>query len=147
MPHLLSILAMRLGPLEFGDAVWLWGLLVLVPIVWLWYTSRVAASKVRRWVSLSMRVALVLALVGALADVRLVWYGRGICVVFILDQSQSVPGPAREAVRARIEQEVDKMGKDDRFAVVEFGGDAVLGSLDRKSTRLNSSHANISYAV
>src|SRR5690606_41939873 len=31
-------------------------------------------------------------------------------------------------------------------AVVELGGDAALG-LDRKSTRLNSSHVKISYAV
>src|SRR3712207_8497865 len=28
-----------------------------------------------------------------------------------------------------------------------YGGDALDASLDRKSTRLNSSHANISYAV
>src|SRR3712207_7961997 len=32
-------------------------------------------------------------------------------------------------------------------AAVEGGGGALGGYLDRKSTRLNSSHANISYAV
>src|SRR3712207_7723496 len=30
---------------------------------------------------------------------------------------------------------------------LQFAGDHLLTSLDRKSTRLNSSHANISYAV
>ena len=57
------------------------------------------------------------------------WFNKGICVAFVLDQSQSVPGPARENVRALIAAEVQKMGKDDQFAVVEFGGDAVLGAL------------------
>src|SRR3712207_7918728 len=33
------------------------------------------------------------------------------------------------------------------LAVVHLVGDALLGYQDRKSTRLNSSHANISYAV
>src|SRR3712207_7294485 len=44
---------------------------------------------------------------------------------------------AREAVQA---------GAD---LVIALGGDGTVGSLaeDRKSTRLNSSHANISYAV
>src|SRR3712207_7524308 len=32
-------------------------------------------------------------------------------------------------------------------AEIEVGLGAVLGDVDRKSTRLNSSHANISYAV
>src|SRR3712207_7148452 len=34
-----------------------------------------------------------------------------------------------------------------RVRVIVRGGDVALAILDRKSTRLNSSHANISYAV
>jgi uncharacterized membrane protein len=125
----LNTLAMRLGPLEFGDPRWLWALLVLVPIVYLWRTSRVPGGALRKWVSLILRVVLVLAIVASLADTRIVWFNKGICVVFVLDQSQSVPGAARDAIRERIAQEVEKMSKDDRFVVVEFGGDAVLASL------------------
>src|SRR3712207_8645172 len=50
------------------------------------------------------------------------------------------PRLAREA-----DVEVDVLGDAPRPRVVQ-GGDRVV-STDRKSTRLNSSHANISYAV
>jgi uncharacterized membrane protein len=127
--HPMHILGLRAGPVEFGDPVWLWALLLLVPVVYLWKTSRVPGSPVRRWISLALRAALVIALTLSLADTHLVWFNKGICVVFLLDQSQSVPGPARDAVRDRIQAEVEKMTKDDRFVVIEFGGDAVLASL------------------
>ena len=70
-----------------------------------------------------------IALVFSLAGTRMVWFSKGICVAFVLDQSQSVPGSVREAVRTRIAAEIQKMSKDDQFVIVEFGGDAVLGSL------------------
>src|SRR3712207_8333250 len=38
-------------------------------------------------------------------------------------------------------------GLDPAWATSELRGEALLGPEDRKSTRLNSSHANISYAV
>ncbi len=124
-----SILAMRLGPAEFGQPAWLWALLLLVPIIYFWKTSQVPASVLRRWVSLILRLVLVLALVLSLADLPRTWFNKGICVAFVLDQSQSVPGPARENVRALIAAEVQKMSKEDQFAVIEFGGDAVVGAL------------------
>ncbi|HUO09746.1 MAG TPA: FixH family protein [Phycisphaerae bacterium] len=125
----LHALALRAGPLDFSDPVWLWALLVFIPILYFWKTSRVPATPMRRWVTLALRSLLILALILSLAGTRLVWFNKGICVVFVLDQSQSVPGQARDLVRERLQTEVDKMTKDDRFLVVEFGGDAVLGSL------------------
>src|SRR3712207_8059193 len=38
-------------------------------------------------------------------------------------------------------------GEEDLGALARLGGEAHLDDEDRKSTRLNSSHANISYAV
>ncbi len=128
-PLILTTVALRAGPLDFSDPSWLWALLIFFPIVYLWKTSRVPATAIRRWVTLLLRSALVLALTFSLAGTRLVWFNKGICVVFVLDQSQSVPGAARDVVRERMANEVQKMTKDDRFVVVEFGGDAVLGSL------------------
>jgi uncharacterized membrane protein/Mg-chelatase subunit ChlD len=122
-------LAMRAGPLDFAEPMWLLGLFALVPIIYLWKTSRIPASTLRRWVSLILRCALVVAVVLALAGTRMVWFSKGICVVFVLDQSKSVPSSARDAMRQRIDDEIQKMSKEDQFVVVEFGGDAVLGSL------------------
>src|SRR3712207_8919980 len=51
--------------------------------------------------------------------------------------------PVGQGVRDR-----RRLGRGARFAPVAPGADAVRGGFrDRKSTRLNSSHANISYAV
>ena len=96
-------LALRLGPLDFSDPTWLFALFVLVPIIYLWRTSRVPGSPLRRWVSLLLRSALVLALVFSLAGTRVIWFNKGICVVFVLDQSQSVPGSAREAAKETLD--------------------------------------------
>jgi uncharacterized membrane protein len=125
----MHILAWRMGPLEFGDPWWLLGLLLLAPIIHLWRTSRVPGSAVRKWVSLLVRAALVLGLVLSLADTRMVWFNKGICVAFVVDQSQSVPGDARVRVRDLIKTQIDQMTKDDQFVIVEFGGDSVLAAL------------------
>jgi uncharacterized membrane protein len=125
----MAVLAMRVGPLDFADPLWLLALLALLPVVYWWKTSRVAGSPLRRWVSLALRSALILALVLALAGTRLVWFSDGICVVFVLDQSQSVPGAARDVARERIQNEIQKMTKDDQFVIVEFAGDAILESV------------------
>src|SRR3712207_8257449 len=52
--------------------------------------------------------------------------------------------PRRPFVIAGRERVIDRLG-DQRVLLVPVGGAQV--QLDRKSTRLNSSHANISYAV
>ena len=124
-----GLAASWLALLDFGEPWWLVLLVLIVPVVYVWKTSLVPASPLRRWVSLGLRVALILAVVGALAGTRVVWRNTGVCVVFVVDQSESVPEAARAAIHKQIEATVQKMRKDDRFAVVEFGGDAVLGSL------------------
>jgi len=129
LPFAVHPLAFVLGPLDFAEPIWLLLLLLLIPIVYLWKTSRVPASKFRRGVSLLLRSSLILAIVLSLAGTRLVWFNHGLCVVFVIDQSQSVPGPVREVVRDALARQIDKMQRDDLFSIVEFGGDSVLSSL------------------
>src|SRR3712207_8066547 len=62
----------------------------------------------------------------------------------VLDRAlQSRSGDALLLGDQLVEQEQHRAGRVDRHR----GGDAVQRDVDRKSTRLNSSHANISYAV
>jgi len=122
-------IALQLFFLEFENPLWLMLLALLAPIVYFWQTSKIPASFLRRAVSLALRVALMLALIFSLCGTRLVWMNRGVCVLFLLDQSQSVGAEARAAVRQKMTQAIEKMTPDDQFAVIEFGGDAVLASL------------------
>jgi len=114
---------------QFGKPLWLVGLLALVPVIYFWATSRVPAAPGRRWVSLVLRIILVVALVLGLAETRLSWPNKGVCVAFLIDQSQSVPEEVRQLMRGRIEDEISNMTKDDQFMIIEFGGDAVLEAL------------------
>src|SRR3712207_8157474 len=53
-----------------------------------------------------------------------------------------------EDVRARVQVSAQELQEDiNVLNVVSFGGGTYVLYADRKSTRLNSSHANISYAV
>src|SRR2546427_2179190 len=62
---------------------------------------------------------------------------------------RSVPGPFPCFLLVETEGSVLDRGRDlpTLSEAVEHGGDRGLTPLDRKSTRLNSSHSQISYAV
>src|SRR5947209_635482 len=82
---------------------------------------------------------------------------RSSCVELVLDGRVGIDGSERRGIGAETEaaslqDEVGIAAMEDRVPVpaasgiLEEVGDR-LGRIDRKSTRLNSSHANISYAV
>jgi uncharacterized membrane protein len=130
MLNLLPTIAMRIGPLDFGEPLWLIALIIFIPIVYFWKTSAVPASRGRRWTALALRSVLTLAIILALAETRITWFSKGVCVIFVIDQSESVSEKVRSAQRDQIAQIVNsKMGKDDLFAIIEFAGDSVIASL------------------
>src|SRR3712207_7094823 len=85
----------------------------------------------------------------------------GAFLLSVLDELTSPrrggPRFIKEEDRARIDaiandpRSTDRLAADGFLELLRIGADAdpgiVFGSRDRKSTRLNSSHANISYAV
>src|SRR3712207_8744985 len=70
-------------------------------------------------------------------------------------QTRDAPGARSQVLRRHADRRVDERRSAhaaDRWDVLDEGREAGVGAqrdvpLDRKSTRLNSSHANISYAV
>src|SRR3712207_9171634 len=71
-------------------------------------------------------------------------------VVCVLDVSGSMAEEGKmEKARRALVYGIRGLRAADRFNVIAFSGDTRLmeTGLDLKSTRLNSSHANISYAV
>lgn len=115
--------------LDIQRPVWLSLIILLLPVIYLWQTSRVPSPPIVRIASLALRIAVVLALILSLCGARLAWSSKGICVAFLVDSSQSVSPDAREKMRALIAEQVDKMNKDDQYVVIEFGGDAALDNL------------------
>src|SRR3712207_6896678 len=68
---------------------------------------------------------------------------QALAVGVLADRQQDVPDRGLDALQVH-----DAVhGTAAQLAVDEPGGEVVQDEADRKSTRLNSSHANISYAV
>ena len=105
-------------------------LLLLLPLLWwLSYRSLSGLGRWRRLVVLSLRSLVLAILVLALADMQYQRKNDRLTVIYLLDQSLSVPTQQRQAmieyVNASIERHHD-VAKRDRFAVIVFGRDAVI---------------------
>jgi uncharacterized membrane protein len=103
-------------------------LLALIPVLWwLGYRSLAGLGRWRRWLALTLRALVLLLIVLALADAQYQRKSEGLTVVYVLDQSLSVPAPQRaemiDYVRNSIKQHRND-AKGDRFAVIVFGRDA-----------------------
>ena len=112
------------------DRPWYLLLLAVLPVLW-WFSfqSLAALGRVRRVVALLIRTALVLLFVLALAETQLVRTSEKLTVIYLLDQSESIPKRQREAmigyVRGTVERHRDGK-RGDRAAVVVFGRQAAV---------------------
>ena len=113
--------------ITFGSP-WYLLLLVLIPVVW-WYSFRglAALGPVRRILALGLRTLVLLLFIVALADVHLVRVSDRLTVVYLLDQSQSIPVEDRRAMIHYVNAEIlEHRRDDDRAGVIVFGRDAAI---------------------
>ncbi|MCA9231018.1 MAG: VWA domain-containing protein [Planctomycetales bacterium] len=103
-------------------------LLLLLPLMWwLGYRSLSGLGRWRRLMALTLRSLVLLIIVFALADVQYQRRSDQLTVIYLLDQSLSIPVDQRQAmvdyVNASVAQHHDD-GHNDRYAVIVFGRDA-----------------------
>jgi uncharacterized membrane protein len=103
-------------------------LLALLPVLLLASYRRLAAlGRWRRWVALLLRVAVATLVILALAEVQIVQTSDRLTVVYLLDQSFSVPAERRQALIDYINADMHQRRKrKDRAGVVVFGRDAAI---------------------
>lgn len=115
---------LRLG---FEQPWWLL-LLALIPLLWVFsYHSLAGLGRTRRTVSLLLRSLLILILVAALAEVQLLRVSERLTVIYLLDQSASIPEPKREAMLEYVLTDAlahRNSARGDRVGVVVFGREA-----------------------
>ena len=113
--------------LDFDDPAYLW-LLALVPVIWIWsYRSLSGLGGARRLLALLLRTTVVALLVLSLANVQLQRTTERMTVIYLLDQSASIPAAQREAMVDYVVEEVSLHrddGRGDRAAVIVFGREA-----------------------
>jgi Mg-chelatase subunit ChlD len=118
-------------------------LLAVLAAEWLLARRRSGVSRRQFRVATALRVAVALALVGALLDLAIVRPGRDVAVMLLVDASDSLGvGGQGEAVTWANEA-LDDMPGNARAGVALFGGDARLETLIRSDARLGQPSVRI----
>ncbi len=111
----------------FAAPAYLALLLLLPPLWWLGYRRLAGLGRFRRWFAIVFRTAVVVLLVLAAADLQLVRTNSDLTVIYLLDQSLSIPQQQRAAMIQYVRDEVKLHRRNkDRAGVIVFGGDAVV---------------------
>ncbi|MCA9187605.1 MAG: VWA domain-containing protein [Pirellulaceae bacterium] len=112
------------------DSPWFLLLLLLIPLLWIWsYRSLSGLGRYRRVFALLLRTAVLTLLILALANTQFLRTSDRMTVVYLLDQSASIPQRQREAMVAYVRDEVAKhrqVSKEDRASVIVFGREATI---------------------
>lgn len=137
----------RLFKLELGfDKPWYLLLLLLVPALWVFsFHSLAGLGSYRRFCALAFRTMVLVLIVVCLAEVQLRKTSEKVTVIYLLDQSESIPIEKREAMLHYVIEDVAAhrdAAREDRAGVIVFGRNAkieippfddsieVLGSID-----------------
>ncbi|MFM8253274.1 MAG: VWA domain-containing protein [Planctomycetota bacterium] len=120
-----------MGGLQISfDQPWYLLLLLLLPLLWHFsYRSLAGLGRVRRVAALVLRSLVLTLCVLALAEVQLLWVSERVAVVYVLDQSLSIPEAQRDAMLEYVAQEVRthrNKQREDLAGVVVFGRDAAI---------------------
>ncbi len=103
-------------------------LLLLLPVIWaLSYRSLSGLGRYRRFFALLFRSVVFSALVLALAEMQFLRQSDRMTVIYLLDQSASIPQAQREAMVEFVKNAVDAQRDDnrhDRAALIVFGREA-----------------------
>ncbi|MEN0110858.1 MAG: hypothetical protein AAF805_09050, partial [Planctomycetota bacterium] len=100
--------------LAFDSPAWL-VLLAALPALWATsYRGLSGLGRVRRPIALGLRSAVFALVVLALADAHFRNTTDRVTVVYLLDQSQSIPEAQREAMRAYVNASIRETRRDER---------------------------------
>ena len=118
-----------LPKLGFDHSGYLWLLLALPMLWWIGYESLGALGKVRRACALILRTVVWPVIVFAIAGVQMVWVSDRVTVMYLLDQSESIPQPQRTQMLDYVIDNVKKHregAREDRAGIIVFGRDASI---------------------
>ena len=102
--------------------------IVLLPLVWLiGYRNLAALGPLRRWAVLLVHTLVVALFILALAEARMVRVGERLTVLYLMDQSESIPVERRRAMIDFVNAAIEKhRHNNDRAGVIVFGKDAAI---------------------
>ncbi|QDT10627.1 VWA domain-containing protein [Stieleria marina] len=120
------MLPFRLG---FDHPGYLWLLIGLPLLWWVGFSSLSALGRYRRWFAMFFRAIVWTAIVFAIAGVQMVWVSDKVTVMYLLDQSESIPLAKRQVMLDYVVRNVSRhrdRTREDRAGIVVFGRDASI---------------------
>lgn len=103
-------------------------LLLIAPVIWiLSYQSLTGLGRVRRFLALFLRTVVLTAIVLALAEIQWVKTSDRTSVIYLLDQSESIPSALRQEMVQYVAKDVAaniNESKGDRAGIIVFGREA-----------------------
>jgi len=141
----------------FDKPVWL-GLLALLPVLW-WFSARSLSGlgPIRKWFAIGLRTTVLLLIITALAELRFAQDSERLTVIYLLDQSESIPESQRRLmlnyVRNEVQEHRNKLTKD-RAGIIVFGQQAEIEIppfddsvvIQQLETRVDRDYTNIAAA-
>ncbi len=110
------------------DSPWYLLLLLLLPVIWVSsFRSLAGLGRRRRLAAITVRSLVLMLLVFALADIQYRKKNASMTVIYVLDQSMSIPADHRLLMKDFVNESVEehlRSEKEDRVGVVVFGRDA-----------------------
>ena len=106
-----------------------WALVFLLLIPYTFYLSRKSLADLsswRRWSTFGLRTLLILLLILSLAGFKLVWKVDKLCVIFVLDTSNSVSKGESQRALELIQKVLGNLGENDEAALIVFGREAYV---------------------
>ncbi len=105
-------------------------LLLILPFVW-WvgYHSLSGLGSVRKYLAIFFRTAVLLLIIFAIAGVQWIWISDRLTVIFVLDQSDSIPQAKRQAMLQFAIENVKRhrnQSRQDRAGLIVFGREAAI---------------------
>src|SRR5206468_12509590 len=117
------------------DQPWWLSLLLLVPLLWIFsFKSLSGLGPYRRIFALLFRTLVFTLLVLALAGIQLQKISDRMTVIYLLDQSESIPKLTREAMLTYVSSDIEKHrhagsatnATEDKAGVIIFGREATI---------------------
>src|SRR5215475_1505700 len=142
------------------DHPWYLALLALMPVIWvLSFRGLSGLGSFRRLIALTVRSGVLALIILALAQAQSVWVSPRLTVIYLLDQSLSIPEPQRQMMADFVKQSVAKhrdAKRQDRAGVIAFAKDAAVEYppvdenivlADKLEPPLDASHTNLESAL
>ncbi len=120
-----------MGRIEVGfQHPWYLLLLLLIPLVWwLGLKSLAGLGPWRRSIAIALRTAVMLLVIFAIAGIQWIWSSEKLTVIYLLDQSDSIPVAKRQLMFEYAIQSVKQhrhSERQDRAGLIVFGREASI---------------------